>query len=544
MSHHTPPIPTTTPRAVRVAPVPANPFGAAKRVALPNPFAPSTAVARAAEPELDLSGVDPERLVYGIAASGPPVDANEVESAQQALEVMVMWGRSVLHVDHLSPARSFYVGEAQGKDEPVDFLLTPEVLGATRLPITLVAEGGTFMVFPEGATGELVRDGERTVIESIMLEPCLAHAGAKQFAIPAGATVSMSHRGFTFVAKSVRAGKKVAGGFAWDWSPLAYAGSVLAMVGLLLGVMYFTPPAVAGLNNDLVDPNSRLAQFVISPVETDAPQPDDTTPSSSEGGEASASAPGEQGEMGDENAPRTTNRAAVRGDANPEDERVAHDALTETAAHAGPIGTVLASMQFNGPTSPYGADQALGSSEISALGALTGPQAGQNFGLGGLGLTGTGRGGNYGVLAGQLGSGPIGTHGACRGARCGGYDDGTDGSLGPREPRRPQISAPAPSVTGSLAADAIRRVVRRHLAEVRYCYEGALTSQPDLSGTVSVRFVINPSGAVAASTIARSTLGSARVESCVANAVRRWSFPQPDNGMVAVTYPFTLSTGE
>ena len=48
--------------------------------------------------------------------------------------------------------------------------------------------------------------------------------------------------------------------------------------------------------------------------------------------------------------------------------------------------------------------QSPGSSEISALGALTGPQAGQNFGLGGLGLTGTGRGGNYGVLAGQLGS--------------------------------------------------------------------------------------------------------------------------------------------
>ena len=59
MSHHTPPIPTTTPRAVRVAPVPANPFGAAKRVALPNPFAPSTAVALASVSAHSRSGSEP-----------------------------------------------------------------------------------------------------------------------------------------------------------------------------------------------------------------------------------------------------------------------------------------------------------------------------------------------------------------------------------------------------------------------------------------------------------------------------------------------------
>jgi len=34
-------------------------------------------------------------------------------------------------VDHLRPALGFYVGESQGKDAPVDYLLTPEVLGAT-----------------------------------------------------------------------------------------------------------------------------------------------------------------------------------------------------------------------------------------------------------------------------------------------------------------------------------------------------------------------------------------------------------------------------
>ncbi len=213
--------------------------------------------------------VCPEKLVYGIAASGPPVDANEVESADQALEVMVMWGRSVLHVDHLRPARSFWVGEAESKTETVDYLISPEVLGTQRMPIALVSGGATHLVFPEGATGELLRDGERVTIESIMLEPCAELPGARQLVLPAGATVSMHYKGFTFVTKPVRAGKKVAAGLAWDWAPLTYAAGVLAMVGVLLGAMYFSPPSVAGLNSDVLDPNSRLAQFIITPSETE-----------------------------------------------------------------------------------------------------------------------------------------------------------------------------------------------------------------------------------------------------------------------------------
>ena len=38
---------------------------------------------------------------------------------------------------------------------------------------------------------------------------------------------------------------------------------------------------------------------------------------------------------------------------------------------------------------------------------------------------------------------------------------------------------------------------------------------------------------------------NASVESCIANAVRRWSFPQPDGGMpVGVNYPFLLTSDQ
>jgi TonB family protein len=541
--------PTTPPRArVQAAPPPpvaksANPFGQAAKTSLPNPFAPS-GKARAAEAELDLRGIDPEKLVYGIAASGPPVDASEVESAEQALEVMVMWGRSVLHVDHLRPARSFWVGESESKTETVDYLISPEVLGTQRMPIALVSGGATHLVFPEGATGELLRDGDRVTIESIMLEPCAELPGARQLVLPAGATVSMHYKGFTFVTKPVRAGKRVAAGLAWDWAPLTYAAGVLAMVGVLLGAMYFSPPSVAGLNSDVLDPNSRLAQFIITPPETEAPAPEETT-SDDGSGEESAPAPGEAGEMGDETAERTDNRFEIPGEADPEDVQVSRDTQREQAATAGVTGALAAlANSFNMPTSPFGADQAVGSGEVAALGALTGAQAGQNFGLGGLGLSGAGRGGNYGQVAGLIGTGRIGTHGNCRGERCTGGTGIGDGSpLPDHQSIRPVVPGHAVVTGGSLAADVIRRVVRRHLAEVRHCYEQGLTAQPDMSGTVSVRFIISPTGAVTTSTISGSSLGSARVEGCVATAVRRWSFPAPDGGgMVAVTYPFTLAT--
>ncbi len=550
----TPTTPTTPPRArVQAAPPPpvtskatksSNPFGQAAKTSLPNPFAPSHK-ARAAEAELDLSGIDPEQLVYGIAASGPALDANEVESTDQALEVMVMWGRSVLHVDHLRPARSFWVGEADSKTETVDYLIAPEVLGAQRMPIALVSGGATHLVFPEGATGELIRDGERVVIESISLEPCPELPGARQMVLPAGATVSMHYKGFTFVTKPVRAGKKVAAGLALDWAPLSYAAGVLAMVGVLLGAMYFSPPSVAGLNSDLVDPNSRLAQFIITPSETEAPVPEESTATDGSG-EESAPAPGEAGEMGDETSERTDNRFAIPGEADPEDVQVSRDELREAAATGGPIGQILAMTNtLNMPTSPFGADQAVGADDIAALGALTGVDAGRNFGVGGLGLTSTGRGGNYGQVAGLIGTGRIGTHGNCRGVRCtGGSSEGDDMTMPGRPPFSPTAIPRQPTVsTSALSGDVIRRVVRRHLGEVRHCYEQALVSQPDMSGTVSVRFVIGPTGAVTASAVASSNLGSSRVDSCVASAARRWTFPTPEGGgMVAVTYPFTLSS--
>src|SRR5689334_17025665 len=48
---------------------------------------------------------------YALVQSAPAVPAEEVEQTEEAIEIMIQWGASILHVAHLSPPRSFYVGE-------------------------------------------------------------------------------------------------------------------------------------------------------------------------------------------------------------------------------------------------------------------------------------------------------------------------------------------------------------------------------------------------------------------------------------------------
>jgi TonB family protein len=95
---------------------------------------------------------------------------------------------------------------------------------------------------------------------------------------------------------------------------------------------------------------------------------------------------------------------------------------------------------------------------------------------------------------------------------------------------------------GALDKEIIRRIVRRHLNEVKYCYDQALVRQPKLDGRVVVKFTISGTGQVLASFVQSTTLGSPAVEMCVANAVKRWDFPAPrQGGLAIVSYPFTFS---
>jgi len=225
---------------------------------------------------------------------------------------------------------------------------------------------------------------------------------------------------------------------------------------------------------------------------------------------------------------------------------VGADEAIDRARTAGAIGVIRQmSGAWNAPASPYGWEAALGADPSSALGALMGDEVGGNFGFGGLGMRGVGRGGG-GSGAGVIGLGTIGTigHGAGTGAGQGsGYGAGAGGFRG-RTSQVPRVCGCGDvHVQGGLSREVIRRVVRRHINEVRFCYEQRLTERPDLAGRVTVNLLIAGTGAVQSSHVASTTLGDAQLERCVAQAGRRWTFPVPEgSGMTLVTYPFVFDS--
>lgn len=518
-----------------------NPF-AAPAGAVPSPFG---AVAAGTAPVSAEGDEDPEQVQYGIVASGPPISPDECEVPEPAIEVRIMWGdRQVLHVEHLAPIRAFYVGEPSPKQE-VDFLMGSEVLGVPRMP--LVTESGA-AVIPPGATGTVtVGDQTMTLADleaSGKLQPCGEVPGAKEYPVPPGATVKIEHNGFIFVIRQTNAGKKIAGGFSVDWQPMAYVFGSMSIFGILLALMYFIPPAGGGLNLDLLNTDSRLVKYLMEPPATEEEETpewlEDTAQQDDSGGKGKRHK-GEEGAMGKKEAKKSNNRYGIEGPEDNTDPHMAREEAREMARNAGVLGTLRAMTgAWNSPTSPFGRDTALGNDPMSALGALMGDQVGENFGFGGLGLRGTGRGGG-GTGEGTIGLGNLGTIGHGGGGGSGqGYGRGAGGFRG-RSARVPRIRAGRADVRGSLSKEVIRRVIRRHINEVKFCYEQELNARPDLEGRVTVRFIISPTGAVQTAMVQATTLGNQRVESCITQAVQRWTFPAPDGGgIVIVNYPFML----
>jgi TonB family protein len=86
----------------------------------------------------------------------------------------------------------------------------------------------------------------------------------------------------------------------------------------------------------------------------------------------------------------------------------------------------------------------------------------------------------------------------------------------------------------------IKRHIHDRIAAISYCYEKQLSVRANLGGTITVEFVIGPTGAVI-SARGDGTAGAADVDACVLAQVRGIQFPRSE-GMTNVKYPFTFHT--
>ncbi|MBI4957300.1 MAG: AgmX/PglI C-terminal domain-containing protein [Myxococcales bacterium] len=170
---------------------------------------------------------------------------------------------------------------------------------------------------------------------------------------------------------------------------------------------------------------------------------------------------------------------------------------------------------------------AFGASGISGIG--NGP------GTGGLGLGGGGTG------TGTIGLGSLGTLGHGTGTGTGpGYGTSAarlQGSTRPSSAVRPG----AATAVGSMDPAIAQRIVRRHTAKMRYCYERALLTSPNLEARLVAAFTIGADGAVKAASADGS--GPAELKACIRGVLAGMTFPQPTGGgIVTVRYPFTFTS--
>jgi hypothetical protein len=249
---------------------------------------------------------------------------------------------------------------------------------------------------------------------------------------------------------------------------------------------------------------------------------------------------GSEGKMGSTTSRNTNGQFAIIGPKDNTDPQVARRAAISEAQNFGMIG-LLSTLSGGDPsavTAPWGGDTAIGNNDRSALGNMWGSTLDDAAGGGGLGLSGNEEGG--GGKGEGIGIDRIGTIGAQLGGP-GGFNRG----LKQREHKAsaPIVRPQGLTTSGKLPAEIIQRIVRQNFGRYRFCYEQGLRGNPNLGGRVAVKFVIGRDGSVSQVSNGGSDLPDSNVVSCVVRSFYGLSFPQPDNGIVTVTYPILFQPG-
>ncbi len=428
---------------------------------------------------------------------------------------------------------NFIIGSEPVADAPVD----PEYVPSPAHPL-VAATGMDYVVnVTPRMGGEVVVDGQ-----SYPLTQFVQQRGSS-FSLPPAGYARLDCGETTFLVTSTNRPRVLEVPFlTWKWNEQVYTvGSAVALLLFLL-MIFSVPPDPKSLSLDLFNSDNRFVKFLIKPPEEkeeEIPEWLKSKKNEEQGGKGKRHK-GEEGKMGKKTSKNKEGLYGLKGPKDNPDPHLAKKLAEEMAKNAGILG-VLKQTEGSHIASIFGRDSALGNDASDVLGGLIGNEIGEAYGVGGLGLVGTGSGGG-GTGEGTIGLGNLGTIGKGGGGGNGsGYGRGA-GGLGGRRAHAPDVIPGQANVRGSLDKEIIRRIIRRHINEVKYCYEQELTKKPELGGRIMVQFTIAASGQVIASVLQNSTMGNARVENCTVQAVRRWEFPKPlGGGIVIVSYPFVLT---
>ncbi len=445
----------------------------------------------------------------------PPIPEDSITPENRYIEVTLRWGGTVTDVKRVKAVPKFSVGKDQGDDifVPID--------GGSYNLLTSQQGQGWKVRFKDGMSGNVTR-GDASVP--------LAAAGA----IPDGDAMAVPLTDDTVVSigigyhsLEVRAVPKSRVVPIIPFFDALWANAALVTIfaaSAMIATTVFYPVGMDNLDDDLLTNPTKFQTLILKP-----PPKDNAFLNKLKGPkEQKQAAAKDNGKAGDKKADpkKDKGKMATKAKEKPTDEQVV----------AGKLANLFGDKGSEGIAQLFGGESKGGALE-AALGGIDGAKVAAGYGSGGLGLRGGGPGGG-GVGVGTLGTGKIGTRG--RGSGEAGYGSG-EGGLGKKSDRDISMTTGTPVILGSLDPEIIRRIVREHAGQIRYCYESELTRTPGIYGKIVMKWVINGEGRVMQATPAESQMKNANVESCLASRIKTWVFPKPKGGgIVIVNYPFVF----
>jgi TonB family protein len=477
-----------------------------------------------------------------VARRAPTFEEDESDSdGARALEVVAMFGDAVVDISHLREQGTYTIGQANEVNHFVRGDLVPED------PYPLASTNGSDMVVnvPETIQGDVMLDGQVYSLDELKAAGKLGKSSSvtrsHALRLPPKARARLHFGGATFLVNHVAAVRPlppVSLFSSFDGHFGRYFLAAAALHALFAAIILSVPEDAERLELDAFDVQERYVEFMLKPETEKEDKIEDLFKGLKEDeGEAAAKARDEEGKMGKKDSDQKNQRFAIKGP--PDTEKIQ---LAKERAKMEALNTANAAFnQLEGELSAVWGTQerALGADAVSALGNMFGDRTGEAAGYGGLGVAGAGRGGG-GFSDSSIGVGNIGTMGRGGGEGGSGYGRGVS-RYGERSGKIPQVIPGKPIVSGSLDMETIRRIIRQHAAEYKYCYEKQLNVKRDLAGKVTVKFTISGNGSVIAAAIEESTMGDRDVESCLVDKIKRWVFPEPKGGgIVIVKYPFVF----
>ena len=483
----------------------------------------------------------PAKNAWGVVVNNIATD--EVPESDRVLEVRTLWGNTVLDTVTASDKPTVTMGDERkvagwGPFQKIlrcDIEVPSKGFQYATFPLaeSLGGEGAQYTInLAESFGGRLERlDGKTVELESLPGLEAGDLPDTKRYTLMPSETLSIEHGRVSLQIRYVQKQRVPLIPFFetlnYTWLNVLILAFFLHLVAIASFIA--TPMTEADLVEDLFKNRNRFAQFRLTEEQRKRARAAGNNllrRLKAEGGFKKAK--GTEGKAGRKDYKgKKQGRLAIKG--KPNEKELAKSALRSM------FGNVK-----GGRSSLLFGSGGLGGELKGALGNITGREIGDAAGLGGLGTRGSGPGGG-GLSSDSIGLGGLKTKGY-GGGYGSGYGEGA-GGLGGKADRDVTISSGNPVVMGSLDKEIIRRVIKQHLAQIRYCYEKELIRSPGLFGKVATQFVISAAGTVQKASVTSATLKNAEVHRCMTAKIRTWRFPKPKGGgIVIVNYPFILKT--